>query len=159
MLTLVTLCHICLCTGHTQGGEGLLLNRRKLRKLDTARKVEEVLPVRKRIKRKYAGMARTSGGYNNPITRLLEKDPTFIKVSSARILRHNRDTKHGKTERKGRMINTRREHFQTERSLKHLSNIRVEQKEKVKEKEEENRSFELPKTEENPVMSVITLLD
>ena len=140
--------------------EGLLVVRRKIFKVGQVSQEQEELPRRKRIKRKYAGVGIVMGRYNNPSTQLLEKDPTFMKVTSARILRSDQNKK----ETKGRIRNTSRirRNFQKERrqSLYHLRNKQtatsMEDENKKQEENDDDTNILISK---NPVMSVITLLD
>ena len=176
MLTLSTLWFFFLCTAGTQEMEDTQ-TREVEKKVDTqeeelgqkvltngtSRQGGEVLPRRKRIKRKYAGVGKIRKKHSNQATLLLEKDPTFKKVTSARILKADNNNVNSK----GRIRNTRRQrrHFGNERR-KNLNNFRNTSKKNQQAtmfqrganmRQDENDAN--TNSSDNPVMSVITLLD
>ena len=176
MLTLSTLWFFFLCTAGTQEMEDTQTREvekkvdtqeeelgQKVLTIGTSRQGGEVLPRRKRIKRKYAGVGKIREKHSNQATLLLEKDPTFMKVTSARILKADNNNVNGN----GRIRNTRRQrrHFGNGRR-KNLNNFRNTSK-KNQQATMFQRGANMRQGEndantnssDNPVMSVITLLD
>ena len=145
---------------------------RRLAKLPGGRESKQPapeLPLRKRIKRKYAGVGGRGGRYNNPLTKLLEKDPTFRKAASARVLRKHSETVGGTQNMKDnvervRLTRGKRINYQEQRrqSIKYSRTPRdsyeeTEMRESKASKivSDENKIAK----KDNPVMSVMALLD